>query len=826
MDFIATPLTAPFASGSIINPFIGNRNNAIDNDDSTFAFIDPEVIPGVFTLAAGSAIDYNFDGPLATSGQNFKEIFIEKIVFKTDETTGGTLTINEADPITGGYNIAGGSNAEFEASWTKTYPTFPHFSTVNVNQTFKSIRRITLFLETLGQTSQESKLYSVRIHGKYVLNPDVEFNDSVLTTKAWNSSRYNGKQLSAQKINQISESDIGNNNKTPIIRNYTRNIYIGNEVVGMAETSPEDPSLVQFPDFSYIQINSYITVNEDGTITKISLDPQENNTSQKKSFYRPFTYDLTEGSFCNFILGDPTIKNNLKTKYPIYFNGGQLKKLLTLQTRMDPTFNGPEELVSDGDFIFTNLSAVGCNPRANGAALYKNRVDIPDDEYNTQFGGGPGVLPGATNGWTSSLGLELNQTTPPTLVQENEGALYIGGQKGIRTQYRGVDDTEASAAINVMIPKLDNEDIISKFFTEQFVHDRSTVAATGGIRQFGAGARIKTLYDWGRSFISYKNNSDYTGDKRFFITVAGPHDNSYFPTGSNPIGNPGNPTPLYSFIADNNHTGSVVQAGSTIDSNAKLFNLATLEVSAVNHLKYSGSLTYSSFEMVEFRFNPNISTLNISGHTFGDKVPQSGSIDVSTTPVQSVRNIISTENDALTYGNGVVPNLRSGSFMFSITDDDVPSLLVPLKKERDLSNGKGDKPFIVISDNLHPYVKDNLLLYLSKAGIDIGGSATDSIEESTQKKYKLTSPEEQLSRRDRRRARREDRRERREERRNERRENRSDRRAERQENREERRSEREEKRNQRRQNRDENKDNRREERQNRRENRRNRRRRR
>ena len=60
-----------------------------------------------------------------------------------------------------------------------------------------------------------------------------EFNDSVLTTKAWNSSRYDGRQLSAQKLNKISKNDVGNNNKTPIIRNYTRNIYIGNEIVGM-----------------------------------------------------------------------------------------------------------------------------------------------------------------------------------------------------------------------------------------------------------------------------------------------------------------------------------------------------------------------------------------------------------------------------------------------------------------------------------------------------------------------------------------------------------------------------------------------------------------
>ena len=54
----------------------------------------------------------------------------------------------------------------------------------------------------------------------------VEFNDSVLTTKAWNSSRYDGRQLSAIEINKFTVGD-STYGKTPVIQNYTRNIYIG-----------------------------------------------------------------------------------------------------------------------------------------------------------------------------------------------------------------------------------------------------------------------------------------------------------------------------------------------------------------------------------------------------------------------------------------------------------------------------------------------------------------------------------------------------------------------------------------------------------------------
>ena len=573
-----------------------------------------------------------------------------------------------------------------------------------------------------------------------------EFNDSVLETKAWNSSRYDGRQLSAKKINKATIDDIGNNNKIPIIRNYTRNIYLGNEIVGMAEVDPEDPTLVQFPDFSYAQINSYITVNEDNTLTRNSLDPEENNDDQKKAFYRPFVYDFPEGSFCNFILGDPTVKNNLKSKYPIYFNGGQLKKLITLQTSLGDV----TEVVTDSPY--------------NGGVLTTKAIDVTDAEADH-------ILRG--------------NNLPPDPIGPG-GAFYMGGHPDLFVDNNAYDEDDNNDPIQFVTSSgftssLHNPELYIQFYTGSL---RKNIFKTQGAnRLIGEALDINELVNFSNNLISHKSNSNYKGNKRFFITAAPYHDPNYFKETSGLIGNP---KPLYTFEPGNLHTSSLASQSIGIDT-LDLSSLTTFEVSNFNLGSFSSAPKIS---ILEYQFNPNTSQVRVDSNSSQQ-----------------------TNDNGHLRGKDYVLGMDTGSFMFSISDDDTPSLLVPLKKERDLQNGKGDKPFVVIPENLHPYVKDNLIFYLSKAGIDIGGSATDKVEENLGKKPKASklSPRElrllalerlrqnqerrktiETARRDRRRAitRREDREERRQRRvenRQERRKNRKDRKENRQENRQNRR---------------------------------------
>lgn len=161
-------------------------------------------------------------------------------------------------------------------------------------------------------------------------NKTFEFNDSVLSTKAWNSSRYDGKQLQASQVNLATRDDVGNNNRTPIVQKYTRNIYIGSRIIGMQAGNVEDGSLLNFDGFSYITVHEFITVNDDLTITKRSVrgDKPNTNFNNKKGFYKSWYQDFPLGSTCEIKVLDRKVEQSLKPSYIIYNNSGQLQKLL------------------------------------------------------------------------------------------------------------------------------------------------------------------------------------------------------------------------------------------------------------------------------------------------------------------------------------------------------------------------------------------------------------------------------------------------------------------------------------------------------------------
>ena len=157
----------------------------------------------------------------------------------------------------------------------------------------------------------------------------VELNDANLETKAWRSSRYEGSQTKTQTINQYTDGDISFG-KTTAIQKYSRNIYVGNGVVGMDDNGAEDPLLVKFPNFSYVTSLKYFTVNSDNTISNDTVESKPNDFKNRRGFYRAFYEDFPIGSSCKIIINDESIRTNLKDNYKIYFNGGQLEKLINI----------------------------------------------------------------------------------------------------------------------------------------------------------------------------------------------------------------------------------------------------------------------------------------------------------------------------------------------------------------------------------------------------------------------------------------------------------------------------------------------------------------
>jgi hypothetical protein len=147
----------------------------------------------------------------------------------------------------------------------------------------------------------------------------VEFNDSVFESQAWKKSRYEGQGLKGAQINRWTEGDI-TYGKTPVVRNVSRNIYIGNAIIDLQ--NPENESFVPFASSSYIQINKYFTVNNDDSISENNYDATK--IENKNGFYRIFSEDFPIGGDFEILLLDESVPSFLKDNYQVFFNGGSL----------------------------------------------------------------------------------------------------------------------------------------------------------------------------------------------------------------------------------------------------------------------------------------------------------------------------------------------------------------------------------------------------------------------------------------------------------------------------------------------------------------------
>tara|TARA_R110002020_G_scaffold275176_1_gene490401 strand:- start:3623 stop:5092 length:1470 start_codon:yes stop_codon:yes gene_type:complete len=174
-----------------------------------------------------------------------------------------------------------------------------------------------------------------------------EFNDSVLETHAWKSSRYEGRQLSASAINKYVNGD-SSFGLTPVIRNLTRTFYISSDITSLSNTglrvdrvsgntiedteNPiEDSTLQYIPDFSYIIINKSVTVNEDDSIKITDLstfNSSPDGIDRRAGFDREFQTNIPNGSRIGIKNLDADIKDRSNPNYPIYFNEGRLQPIL------------------------------------------------------------------------------------------------------------------------------------------------------------------------------------------------------------------------------------------------------------------------------------------------------------------------------------------------------------------------------------------------------------------------------------------------------------------------------------------------------------------
>jgi len=182
------------------------------------------------------------------------------------------------------------------------------------------------------------------------------------------------------------------------------------------------------------------------------------------------------------------------------------------------------------------------------------------------------------------------------------------------------------------------------------------------------------------SAFEYKNDALWNGNKRFFITFR-PHSNSVVNLG----------IPNEDYTIRTKITGSYNLDGAKITNN--LAELSTGEIISHNSTNDPPYFEVSN----RYSFNQDY--------------------------VSNQHSDVSEFNTSET-----PPIFTSGSYIISKMNDENPSLLVELNKIDQLPEGVGNKEFIIIPENLHPFIKDNLLFFLTRAGINVGGDTSNLIK--------------------------------------------------------------------------------------------------
>ena len=438
-----------------------------------------------------------------------------------------------------------------------------------------------------------------------------EFNDSVLTTKAWNSSRYDGRQLSGSKLNKFTAGD-SSYGLTPVISNLTRTFYISSDITSLnntglrinrlsgdeeedTENPIEDPSLQYIPDFSYVIINKSVTINKDNSIKITDLstfNASPGGTNRRTGFNREFQTNIPDGSYIGLKNLDASVKDRSDISYRVYFNAGRLQPI----------------------------------------ARFINDFSVQD-------------IAGST-----TLSKSLKFAVSDTLNQG--GSFTIQNRKKVRQFFTGS-----------IQPKTVNGTAVGPSYNE-----------------------FKSFFG---AMSAYRNTN--VSKPRFFFSLL------------NTLGEtaPANP------LAKDIEVIRTVSSESGFFPTENLAELSTAEITSngedLSNFILGGSST--------FNLNQNYTT------------------EVTTNEVTDP----DTGGTITIIAGGSSPLLFSGSYDISFLNENKPSLLVNLNKEIEFPDGIGRTPLVIIPENLHPYIKDNIPQFMARAGFDIGNiTQINALDETNQ----------------------------------------------------------------------------------------------
>lgn len=332
---------------------------------------------------------------------------------------------------------------------------------------------------------------------------NVEFNDSVLSTKTWSNPRYDGCETKTQELNKFTNGDI-TYGKRAAVQKYSRNIYVGKKILGylddlyldLAHTQPNTGSFntgkyTGFPDWSFVILEKFYTVNEDDSLEQAQKF-EVAATESADPLSREFKSDFIEGTKCNIIDYSDT-PSNLNINYTVNYNKGLLGKIAEgVATKTDynlavtTPFNASTgEYTGDSSFFFNlsltdytaqaffvqpsssfntfwvEMSGSGFQSASGGAISSSNfflSLREQQIEYNSKYVIKFFSTSSAESTYTSNeFGLENRLAFQLNNIKSALGGIVANVVDGSKMQYKQVDEDHPSAGTDSFISRnLDN----------------------------------------------------------------------------------------------------------------------------------------------------------------------------------------------------------------------------------------------------------------------------------------------------------------------------------------------------------------------------------
>ena len=595
-----------------------------------------------------------------------------------------------------------------------------------------------------------------------------EFDDSLVDMAWWANPRYKGCKTTGKKINeyngsefisgigsvQMSENDqsisplfisrgpawrVGNypgvetypGDQTyglnPVIQNESTAIYIANTVIG----GEEDPQFATLQNHSYVGISKILIID----INSDTVDVIDRSTEGYEEFHRFITNDLATGTSFNMRVLDGSIATKLKANYFCKMNKGWLLKTFDFQHAGE--FSGSREAKAE-DHLQTNNSMYfyrdGQEKRnrfitgsANDDAVQIDQNPISGSRFRYAI---IDMFPGSSNGKGDTLVQRMlgpSFTSSSILSNKYTRQFYSGSYGLIRNQF-DIGDTNAETLANsdlgrasrfIGVNCLDflqqnnsNPNLTEEEKTE--IH----ITFLQGVKDFSvsiSGSGTAGNYKFNDSENDERSIGTFEVDQNQTSLDVGDHCHAFLPETHEIIfksAGDGRFNPNIGTFTDVFDNCYLEYTGSFLTFEQKQ------ELTSTNNA-FAGCGPKGAALTFKLPNGTNSSRVDdaeifIQGGALGAV----GHINSLTSSNAGYTKSISGSMTVDNYYGGYVNSEGSASldWQLSFLDKD-HTLIANINKDEELFDGIGTKGIAIIPETSHPKVKQNLDLYLRKAGL-------------------------------------------------------------------------------------------------------------